>query len=89
MDIIIVNQKVIALENGKPVGKMTFKHQMNYLVIDDTSISEELGETGLEEKLVAALVEYARDQEVKILPKCNIAKRILEKNTQYQDILFN
>ena len=57
------------------------------LIIDHTYVSDELRGQGVGEALVERVVSFARAEEKKVIPLCPFAKRLIEKNTEYQDVL--
>jgi predicted GNAT family acetyltransferase len=57
-------------------------------IIDHTEVSEKLKGLGIGNKLVLAAVEYARKNNVKIMPLCPFAKKVFERNEAYKDVLF-
>lgn len=66
---------------------ITFKQvDNNEIDIDHTGVSDELGGQGLGKNLVAAVVDYARENNLKIIASCPFAKDVLEKNDDYQDV---
>jgi len=67
---------------------MTFsKASDSLLIIDHTEVGPALKGTGAGKKLVAAAVEYARINRMKILPLCPFAKAMFDKTPEYQDVL--
>ncbi len=72
----------------KPDAMMTYvPNGDDKIVIDHTEVNEALRGQGIGQQLVAAAVEYARDTHKKIVPVCPYAKKILEENKEYQDVL--
>lgn len=58
----------------------------NY-VIDHTTVSEKMSGKGIGQHLVDAMVEMARENNKKIIPGCEFAKKIFERNKDnYADI---
>lgn len=51
-----------------------------------TGVSDELGGQGVGKKLVKAVVEHARENNLKIIASCSFAKNMLEKEDSYQDV---
>ena len=51
-----------------------------------TGVSDELGGQGLGKKLVNSVVEYARNNNLKIIASCPFAKDVLEKDDHAQDV---
>lgn len=72
----------------KPDAMMTYvPNGDDKIVIDHTEVNEALRGQGVGQQLVAAAVEYARETHKKIVPVCSYAKKILEENKDYQDVL--
>ena len=58
-------------QDGKRLAEMTFsKAGNNLIIIDHTEVSDALRGTGAGKKLVTEAVEYARKNNLKILPLC-------------------
>lgn len=49
-------------------------------------MGESLQGQGVGKQLVKAAVEYARENDLKILATCPFAKGVLEKTTEYHDV---
>ena len=56
-------------------------------IIDHTEVDEEYGGKGLGKDLVKAGVEYAREKNVKVIPLCPFAKKVIAKTPEFQDVL--
>jgi predicted GNAT family acetyltransferase len=75
-------------ENGQRLGEMTFSRAGDsLLIIDHTEVSEALKGKGAGKQLVAAAVDYARKNNIKILPLCPFAKSVFDKVEEYHDVL--
>lgn len=75
-------------ENGERLGEMTFSRAgEDVLIIDHTEVSDALKGKGAGKQLVAAAVDYARKNKIKILPLCPFAKSVFDKVKEYQDVL--
>lgn len=57
------------------------------LIIDHTEVSPTLKGQGIGAKLTAALVNYAREKQLKVLPLCPFAKSVFDKTPEYGDVL--
>ena len=56
------------------------------IIIDHTIVPEELGGKGLGKKLLAAAVEFMRENNLKTVPTCPFAIAQIVKNPDYHDI---
>lgn len=75
-------------ENGSRLAEMTFsKAGDSMIIIDHTDVSDALRGKGAGKQLVSAAVDYARKNNIKILPLCPFAKSVFEKVKEFQDVL--
>lgn len=73
--------------NGEFAGEMTFTWLgKTQFIIDHTGIEYEFAGKGLGKKLVMRSVEYARKNDLKIIPLCPFAKMIFDRNKDIQDV---
>lgn len=77
-------------ENGQRVAEMTYVHAgPGKIIIDHTEVNPSQEGKGLGKKLVLAGVEYARKNNLKIVPLCPYAKHVMEKTpADYADVMF-
>ena len=74
-------------ENGKRVAQLTYTVAGTRVIIDHTEIEEFLRGTGTGRKLVAAAVDWAREEDVKLLPLCPFARSVFDKTPEFGDVL--
>ena len=78
-----------AVEDGKEAGKMTYTWAGDSkFIIDHTEVSPDFNGKGVGKKLVMAAVEYARANNLKIIPLCPFAKSVFDKTEDINDALF-
>ena len=79
-----------AVEDGKQAGKMTYTWAGDSkFIIDHTEVNEEFNGKGVGKKLVMEAVEYARANNLKIIPLCPFAKSVFDKVEDIHDVLFS
>ena len=79
-----------AVEDGKEAGKMTYTWAGDTkFIIDHTEVSPDFNGKGVGKKLVMAAVDYARANNVKIIPLCPFAKSVFDKVEEIRDVLFS
>lgn len=79
-----------AIEDGQEAGKMTYTWAGDSkFIIDHTEVSEEFNGKGVGKKLLMATVDYARNNNLKIIPLCPFAKSVFDKNEDIRDVLFS
>ncbi len=75
-------------QEGKRVAFMEFSKAGNdRIIISHTDVSEVLKGKNAGKQLVAAAVEYARKNKIKIVPLCPFARSVFDKVKEYSDVL--
>jgi len=82
------NGRFFLEEDGQEIAFMTYVFAGDdKFIIDHTVVNPDQEGKGLGKKLVKAGVEFAREKGYKIIPLCPYAKSVIEKTTEYHDIL--
>ena len=81
------HQFYIGESSLEPLAQIKFEIQGSHLSILHTEVSGSLHGQGIGQQLVAYAVDYARRNQLKIIPICPYAKKQLEKNPQYNDFI--
>lgn len=77
-----------AIENGKEAGNMTYSWAgETKFIIDHTDVNPEFSGQGVGKKMVMAAVEFARKNNLKIIPLCPFAKSVFDKTEEIRDVL--
>ncbi|PTB96263.1 GNAT family N-acetyltransferase [Marivirga lumbricoides] len=75
-------------KDRKKLAKMTYsKAREDMFIIDHTEVAEALRGTGAGKRMVMAAVNYARENNLKILPLCPFAKSVFDKTEAIRDVL--
>jgi uncharacterized protein len=70
------------------LAEMTYsKAGDKLIIIDHTDVSDALRGKGAGKQLVHAAVEYARANQIKIIPLCPFAKAVFDKTPEFKDVL--
>ena len=78
----------IAQSEGKKAGEMTYsKAGEKLIIIDHTEVDSAFSGQGVGKKMVLAAVDFARENQIKILPLCPFAKAAFDKDSSIQDVL--
>ena len=81
------NKFYIGDDENNALAEITYRFvDNNEINIDHTGVSDELGGQGVCKKLLKAVVEHARENNLKIIASCSFAKHMLEKEDSYQDV---
>ena len=73
---------------GQRLAEMTYSRAGEQLIIiDHTDVSDVLRGTGSGKRLVEQAVEWAREQQMQIIPLCPFARSVFDKMPEWQDVL--
>ncbi|AWP28307.1 GNAT family N-acetyltransferase [Paenibacillus sp. Cedars] len=76
-------------DNGKTVAEISYSPQGEGVIsIDHTYISPGLRGQGLADELVRKVIDYAREEELKIIPACSYAGHYFDKNMDDRVLLY-
>ena len=73
-------------DDYKAIITYTFK-QDKTIIVDHTFVSDELRGQGIAKALLNTLVFWARSEDLKIIPKCEYARNVMENDDAYADVL--
>ncbi|MES2410367.1 MAG: GNAT family N-acetyltransferase [Bacteroidota bacterium] len=74
--------------DGKQEAKMTFVFAGDdKIIIDHTEVNPGNEGRGFGKKMLTKAVEYARENDIKIIPLCTFAKSVFDKVPEYRDVL--
>jgi predicted GNAT family acetyltransferase len=74
-------------EDGKRLAELTYTVAGSKVILDHTDVDDSLRGTGTGRKLVAAAVDWAREEEVSLLPLCPFARSVFDKTPEFGDVL--
>ena len=75
------------IQDGKRLAEMTYTVAGSRVIIDHTQVDDSLRGKGIGAKLVRAAVEWARQENAKLMPLCPYAKSVFDKTPDYSDVL--
>lgn len=77
-----------AIEDGQEAGSMTYSWAgEDKMIIDHTDVNPEFKGRQVGNQLLMAVVEYARANNIKIIPLCPFAKSVFDKKEEIRDVL--
>lgn len=77
-----------AVVNGKKAGKLTYSIAgEDKIILNHTEVDKHFNGQGIGKKLVMKSVDYARENNIKIIPLCPFAKALFEKIEDIRDVL--
>lgn len=72
---------------GTRLAEMTYTVAGSRVIIDHTQVDDSLRGKGVGAQLVQAAVQFARTENVRLMPLCPYAKSIFDKTPEYGDVL--
>jgi predicted GNAT family acetyltransferase len=72
---------------GNRVARMTYSLKQGNMVVEHTIVDEALRGNDIGAQLVSEGVTFAREKNMKIVPVCTYAKKLLERSKEYEDVL--
>ena len=74
-------------DEGRRLAQLTYTVAGNKVILDHTEVDDALRGTGTGRKLVAAAVDWAREEELSLLPLCPFARSVFDKTPEFGDVL--
>ena len=75
-------------ENEKQLALLTYKKSGDGVItIDHTEVDSNFRGKNIGEDLVAEAVKFARENNLKIVPTCPFAKKVIDDKPEFQDVL--
>lgn len=80
--------KFFLKKDGEVKAEITYSKMGNTgMIIDHTEVSDELRGKNVGKKLVKTAIDYARNNNLKVIPLCPYAKSVIERDPSLQDVL--
>ena len=74
-------------ENNELIAEMVYKQPNNdTIIIEHTQVSEKLKGQGVGVQLLNNAVDYARKENLKIVPECSFVLAMFNKKEEYKDV---
>ena len=75
-------------QDGKRIAEMTYSsHRDGKVVsIDHTEVDPSLRGRGIPKQLVAAAVDWARQEKIRLVPICPYARHVFDRTPEYADV---
>ncbi len=83
------NRFYIGENEDNDIARITYYYeQEKVIVINHTFVDVELRGKSIAGKLLAKVIEYAKENDLLIIPKCSYAVVKMTRNDEYKDILY-
>ena len=73
--------------SGSIEAELVYSEHPGRMIIEHTEVNGSLTGKGVGLKLVQTAIEYARKNNLKIVPLCSFAKKVFDTMPQYKDVL--
>lgn len=74
-------------KNNRTIAEMDYQLPgKDTLLIVHTEVDESLGGKGIGKQLVAAAVDYARNNSLRVIATCPFAKKVLDRTKGFADV---
>lgn len=91
MEMKVGNNEFYLEESGQVIAKIEFEQSeqngKSVLDIQHTIVYEGNNGRGLGKQLVNRVAEYAKKENKLIIPTCSYAKKVIESNDEYKDLV--
>ena len=75
-------------EEGKRIAELSYTMAGTKVIIDHTGVDAAWRGAGTGRKLVAAAVDWAREEDLLVMPLCPFARSVFDKTPEYADVRF-
>ncbi|ODS81215.1 MAG: hypothetical protein ABS46_12035 [Cytophagaceae bacterium SCN 52-12] len=83
------NGVIKALDGEIQVGELTYTWSgSKRIIIDHTEVYQPYEGRGIGTGLVGAAMEFARENDIRILPLCSFARKVIENDMNARALLF-
>lgn len=77
-----------ALDNETEAGRMSYTFAgETKMILDHTEVSDEYRGQNIGKRILMEVVNYARENKIKIIPLCPFAKSVFNKIEEIRDVL--
>ena len=73
--------------DGRRLAQLSYTVAGTRVILDHTEVDDALRGAGTGRKLVAAAVDWAREEDVQLLPLCPFARSVFDKTPEFGDVL--
>lgn len=82
------NGTFLAMKDETEAGRMTYSwRNKDRIVINHTEVRPDFQGKNIGKQMVMAAVDFARDQNIKIVPQCKFAQGLFDKDESIRDVL--
>ena len=81
--------RLVNEENDEDFGFISFETKDDVIIIISTVINEKYQGKGMASALINELLEYAKNNNLKVKPLCSFVIHYIEKHPEYKEFIIN
>ena len=81
--------RLIDEENNEDIGYISFDRKNDTVVIISTVVYEKYQGKGMASALIKEILEYAKNNNLKVKPLCSFVVHYIEKHPEYKELVIN
>lgn len=81
-----LNKHRFETEVDGELAYISYQKQGDYLVYDHTIVPDAIGGRGIGSALVEHALDYAQDEQKKVIPQCPFVASYIEKHPKYKEL---
>ncbi len=74
---------------GEYLAVIDYILKEEYIVYTHTGVPEEIGGQGIAGKMAHTVLEYARDNDLQVVPQCPFVAAYIRRHPEYQSLVWN
>lgn len=76
-------------EAGGYLARIEYILDERYIIFTHTIVPEEIGRQGIATKMARTVLEYARDNDLKVIPQCPFVAGYIERHPEYEPLVWD
>lgn len=81
------NGRILALENGKEIGEMTFVWSGKSIIVDRTCVESQFQGRGVATKLFEELIKFVKKEKITVISVCSFTVNQFKKREDLKSLL--
>ncbi len=74
---------------GEYLAVIDYILKAEYIVYTHTGVPDEIGGQGIAGKMAHTVLEYARDNDLQVVPQCPFVAAYIRRHPEYQSLVWN
>ena len=74
---------------GEYLAEINYVREEKLIIYTHTGVPEEISQQGIASKMARTALDYARDNELQVVPQCPFVAAYIRRHPQYQSLVRN